>query len=150
MFLTTNAILTDNQYGFRTGMSTETALLAFTKYVLDAFDNEEFIISVFLDLSKAFDTVDHEILLYKLQHYGVRGTALSWFASYLSDRSQFVKVGDQVSSPFPITHGVPQGSVIGPLLFIIYVNDLCNSNPYLNFNLFADDTAVYKKRQTYN
>ena len=91
------------------------------------------------------DTVNHSILLKKLEHYGVRGTALNWFTSYLSDRSQYVSVNGHTSDHLKITCGVPQGSVLGPLLFLIYINDLPNGSKLLTFYLFSDDTNIYFK-----
>ena len=99
---------------------------------------------VFLDLSKAFDTINHDTLLYKLQHYGVRGIALDWFRSYLTDRKQYVSFNGNNSAEYSIKVGVPQGSVLGPLLFILYTNDLPNALRTANCVLFADDTTIYK------
>ena len=92
---------------------------------------------------KAFDTVNHAISLSKLEHYGVRGCSLEWFRSYLSDRNQYVSVNGSNSKFLTITCGVPQGSVLGPLLFFIYINDLANTSEKLKFYLFADDTNIY-------
>ena len=95
-----------------------------------------------MDLSKAFDTIDHHILIQKLNHYGVRGSALSWFVNYLSSRSQYVVINGVKSNTQCNTCGVPQGSVLGPLLFLIYINDIVNSSSIINFSLFADDTCA--------
>ena len=94
-----------------------------------------------MDLSKAFDTIDHHILIQKLKYYGVRGNALNWFISYLSDRKQYVVVNGVKSTTQCSTCGVPQGSVLGPLLFLIYINDIANSSNIVTFSLFADDTC---------
>ena len=102
-------------------------------------------VGAFIDLQKAFDTVNHSILLQKLEHYGIRGVTLDWFTSYLSGRKQYVSVNGHTSAKLEITCGVPQGSVLGPLLFLIYINDLPNVSKYLSFYLFADDTNIYFK-----
>ena len=96
-----------------------------------------------IDLKKAFDTIDHNILLDKLRNYGIRGIALQWIQSYHSNRSQFVTCNNTRSNFMDILCGVPQGSILGPLLFIIYINDIVNVSEKLKFILFADDTNVF-------
>ena len=137
-----NNLLVPNQFGFRKGHSTDYAIIQLYDKIIDSFSNKEHIIGIFMDLSKAFDTIDHLILLHKLESYGIRGQSLSWFKDYLHNRKQFVVFNSNESFKQNIQCGVPQGSILGPLLFLIYVNDLINSSPSLNFILFADDTNI--------
>ena len=110
--------------------------------ISSAIDNKEYTVGIFIDLSKAFDIVDHDILLSKLEHYGIRGTALSWFENYLNNREQYVEFNGHRSELWRIKCGVPQGSILGPLLFLVYINDLCNVSKVVDFILFADDTNI--------
>ena len=142
-FLDENNILFKNQFGFRKSNSTSHAMIKITEHIRDSMDNGKYGCGVFIDLKKAFDTVNHEILITKLEHYGVRGNVLNWFKSYLTDRKQFVCYNGSSSEIKNISCGVPQGSVLGPLLFLIYINDLPNISKKLRFYLFADDTNIY-------
>ena len=135
-------VLCDNQYGFRKNRSPSLALIDLCDRISSAFDRKEHAIGVFLDLSKAFDTVNHAILFDKLEHYGIRGLALEWVKSYFSERTQFVEFNKVRSSPQGISCGVPQGSILGPLFFILYVNDLNNAS-MLDAILFADDANLF-------
>ena len=142
-FLEFHNILFEKQFGFRRNNSTVHALMEITEKIKESIDGGKFGCGIFIDLKKAFDTVNHKILLTKLEHYGVRGVALEWFASYLTGRKQFVSFNGESSDLKEISCGVPQGSVLGPLLFLLYINDLPNVSEKLNFFLFADDTNIY-------
>ena len=142
-FLQFHNVFTNSQFGFRKKHSTIHALLNFVDKVAHTIDEYSHMIGIFLDFSKAFDTINHEILLCKLSHYGIRGKALEWFRNYLNNRKQFVSLNQQNSSLKEIECGVPQGSLLGPLLFIVYINDFSRSSDVLSFILFADDSNVF-------
>ena len=142
-FLVKHDILYNKQFAFRPGHSTTDAIHTLTCDALRGFDDNASCLSVYLYLSKAFDTINHNILLNKLNHYGIRSIALQWFRSYLSQRTQYVSYNGVKSELYDISYGVPQGSVLGPLLFIIYSNDITNAIMHSKTVLFADDTTVY-------
>ena len=142
-FLEEHQILFENQFGFKKKCSTIHSLIEITEKIKESIDNGKYGCGIFIDLKKAFDTVNHKILLLKLEHYGVRGSLLNWFESYLTERKQYVFYNGISSETMKITCGVPQGSVLGPLLFLIYINDLPNISSKLKFFLFADDTNIY-------
>ena len=139
-----NKLLYNKQFGSQKNVSTEYAILQLTREILDSFENNQFTLGVFIDLSKAFDTVDHEILLSKLQYFGIEGKYLKWFQSYLCNRKQFITFGNnKQSNLLRINCGVPQGSILGPLLFLLYVNDLQKASNILKPIMFADDTNLF-------
>ena len=142
-FLETNDVLHNLQFGFRQKHSTSHALISLTEKIKQTIDKGNLACGVFIDLKKAFDTVNHTILLQKLEHYGIRGIPLQWFKSYLTGRKQYVSVCGNTSETLEIKCGVPQGSVLGPLLFLLYINDLAKVSKKLTFFLFADDTNIH-------
>ena len=142
-FLEIHKVLHSLQFGFQENHSIDHALVSLTEAVRNTLDNKRLGGGIFIDLQKAFDTVNHRILLSKLEHYGVRGCALQWFRSYPSDRKEYVSVNGSNSNLLSITCSVPQGSLLRALLFLIYINDLPNASKKLTFYLFADDTNIY-------
>ena len=136
-------ILYNLQFGFREKYGTDIALIVLVDKLMSVLNEGDISLGVFLDFSKAFDTIDHKILLSKLDKYGVRGIAYDWFASYLSNRKQYVTYNNHESRLANVTCGIPQGSVIGPLLFLLYINDMANVSSLLFCILFADDTSVF-------
>lgn len=142
-FLTENNVLSTYQSGFRKKHSTETAVIYLVDHILEHMDKQEITGAVFIDLKKAFDLVDHECLLYKLEHYGIRGQSLDWFRNYLTNRTQKVNYANELSSSLILDFGVPQGSVLGPLLFVLHINDLPKCLLNCSISMYADDTIIY-------
>ena len=141
-FINVKNILFSAQYGFREGFSTEHAIVDIVSAIQSNMDKRLFTCGIFIDLKKAFDTVNHQILLNKLNHYGFRGIINNWFESFLCNRSQTLEINKQLSDAALISNGVPQGSVLGPLLFLLYINDIHTCSDTFNFYLFADDTDI--------
>ena len=142
-YLSNNNLLCINQFGFRPGHSTELAALRLVDHLIAQMDVYNVPTHIYIDLSKAFDTLDHSILLSKLKYYGVTGCSYDLLSSYLTDRSQYVEFSGHKSDTLPISTGVPQGSVLGPLLFLIYINDLPLVSNIFDMLMYADDTTLY-------
>ena len=142
-FIEKHNILCDRQFGFREKHSTSHSTLLIADRVQQAIENGKYSCGIFLDFSKAFDTVNHNILLKKLDHYRVRGTAKAWFISYLSNRKQHVSVGTSKSDDLYITHGVPQGSVLGPLLFLLLKSMILVTAVNFSIFTFLQMTQIY-------
>ena len=119
------------------------------KNICESIDKKKYVMGIFIDLKKAFDSIDHDILLNKLYHYGIRGISNDWIKSYLENRKQFVQYDDVISDCKEILCGVPQGSILGPKLLILYINDICNISEIMKFVLFADDTYILCKHENY-
>ena len=141
-FIEHNQIFSDTQFGFRKNMGTEDALMNYTDHIQTQLKNKKFTISIFLDLSKAFDVINHNILEIKLYHYGFRGKFLQFLMSFIKDRRYFVNVNGRNSVIKTVNNGVPQGSTLGPLLFLLYINDMSSCSKLLYLTQFADDSTI--------
>ena len=149
-FLDSNDMLHDSQSGFRPGFSTSSALLNITEDWVKSIDDGEYIGLVMLDLRKAFDTVNHNIIIDKLPNFGMNDHVIKWFRSYLNDRSHITGVNGSMSNDQKSLCGIPQGSILGPLLFILYVNELPKYVNNVKVSMYADDTAIYYSSKDVN
>lgn len=142
-------VLNDSQHGFRKNRSPVLALIELIEENTNNIDRKKYSVGIFIDLKKAFDTMDHTILLKKIEKYGIRGPALNWIESYLTNRKQYVQLGQHRSKCGSIVCGVPQGSVLGPKQFLLYINDLYLVSEKLKFILFADDTTILSSGENF-
>lgn len=149
-FIEKHKIIHESQYGFRAKRSTSMAIMEAVEGITDSLECRKSAIGVFIDLKKAFDTIDHSILLNKLERYGIRGVAWNWIDSYLKERQQFVRMGEFKSDYRTIVCGVPQGSILGPVLFNLYINDIFKVSKLVQLILFADDTNIFFASEDYN
>jgi hypothetical protein len=148
-YFTNNRLFYDNQYGFRKKHSTELAALELTNRLIKCMDINKVPLAIFLDLSKAFDTIDHNILINKLKYYGIQGKSLKLIENYLTNRKQYISIGSVNSTKLPIVAGVPQGSILGPLLFTIYINDLHFASEVFHPVVYADDSCLFASLHAY-
>ena len=142
-FISKYKLINDNQFGFQKNKNTSDAILEFLDNLYDSLNNNQHPLAIYLDFSKAFDTVSHDILLKKLSHMGFRGNIYSWLYTFLSNRKQYVSINDSNSKTTITNIGVPQGSTLGPLLFLLYINDMANSLTNTKILHFADDSTLY-------
>ena len=149
-YLSENTLLTNVQFGFRKGKGTENAVHSVVEYMHQSFDENKFAIGIFLDVKKAFNSLDRNILLEKLKYYGISGNEWNWFRSYLSNRRQLTVYENFNSDLKNVNFGVPQGGIISPILFLIYVNDIVNCCKESNCVLYADDTSIYTSSPNIN
>ena len=136
-----NNLFYKKQYGFQKNCSTEHAILELVKQITNSFEKSNYMLGVFINFSKAFDTVDHDILLSKLSYYGIQGKTHNWLKSYLTNRKQYVL--SKETGMLDVVCGVPQGSILGPLLFLIYINDIFKASNNISAKMFADDTNFF-------
>ena len=145
-----NNILYKKQFGFQTGHSAEHAIIQLVDQINSNFERDQYTLGVFIDLSKTFDTVDHKIFIAKLEHYGIKEISLLWFKSYVESCKQFMRYNISSTSYKSIICGVLQGSILGLLLFLIYINDLREASNILDSIMFADDTNLFYSHRNIN
>ena len=142
-YLQEHRVITNSQYGFRKKHSTEYTAIELVDRIIEKLDRNKVPFNIYIDLSKAFDMIDHNILLFKLNHYGTRNGALNLLESYFMGRKQYCHFRSTDSAMLNIHKGVPQGSILGPLLFILYINDFIYSTDKFDFLMYADDTTLF-------